>query len=512
MVGSNDHGGPGRPARGRDEPIDMWQCLAEAVPDILLLISRDGTILYVNRGAEGVPREAVRGTRVFDYVPAELRAEIRKSLAELFGGGSARVRQIPATHPDGTVRWYATHTGPVVQNGEVVAATIVARDVTEQRWAEAALRESEERNRTLVEHAPEAIVVFDADFERFVDANRNACVLFGMSREALLAADPVALSPPAQPDGRPSCDAARDRIEEALAGGTPAFEWTHRTPAGVDFRSEVRLVRLPAVGKRLIRGSITDISRQRELEEHLRQWQKLEALGQLAGGIAHDFNNLLTVISASANVLEDDLPPHDPLRLEVGWILGAANKGAVLTRQLLTFARRQDHEPGLVELNGIAEDAVVLLGRLLGAGIKLVKQLDPAGAPVRADRSQLEQVLMNLVLNARDAMPEGGTVTVSTTRMPGREWPEGARCRVKGPLVRLRVADTGVGMDEVLRRQIFTPFFTTKTEGRGTGLGLLIVQAVVKRCGGCLEVSSRPGAGSVFDVILPDAQAYSRAS
>ena len=188
------------------------------------------------------------------------------------------------------------------------------------------------------------------------------------------------------------------------------------------------------------------------------------------------------------------------------WILSATRKGSALTGQLLAFARRQEPVRGCIELNRLTRDTLAFLKRLLGPGVEVVQQLDPAGASVQADRGQLEQLLMNLVLNARDAMPHGGMLTVSTIRLDTRRWPAEASCRVEGPLVLLRVEDTGIGMEESVRRQIFTPFFTTKGPQAGIGLGLSVVQTVVKQSGGCLEVTSQPGAGSAFEVILPEAR------
>ena len=497
----------GSELEGLADSPELWRALVEAVPDPLLLVRQDGTIEYLNRSARGVSSGPVQGTRVFDYVPAALHAEIRQSLTEVFAGGGTRIREIQVTHRDGSVRWYATHTGPVMRDGVPVAATIVARDMTGRKQAEAALRESEERNRTLVEHAPEAIVVLDVDACRFVDANSNACELFGLPLEKLLASNPVALSPPTQAGGEPSELAALRRIAEALGGGTPVFDWTHLRPGGVEILCEVRLVRLPAEKRRLVRGSVTDVTRQRRLEEHLWQLQRLEAVGHLAGGIAHDFNNLLTVIQGSVQVLREDLPPGDPLLLETEWIESAATRGSALTRQLLDFARHKRVRAARVELNRVTENALVLLQRLLGTQVRLISRLDPSGAPVTADGSQLEQVLMNLVLNARDAMPQGGTVTVSTSRISHLRWPAESPCHGLERVVRLRVEDTGAGMDEATQRQIFRPFFTTKAPGSGTGLGLAIVEAVVKRSGGCVEVTSRPERGTTFDVYFPDAEA-----
>jgi PAS domain S-box-containing protein len=489
---------------GPTESPELWRALVEAVPDPLLLVREDGIIQYLNRSARRVASGPVQGTRVFDYVPAALHAELRQSLAEIFSGGDTRIREIQVTHLDGSVRWYATHPVPVLRDGVPVAATIVARDVTGRKQAEAALRESEERNRTLVEHAPEAIVVFDVDAFRFLDVNSNACALFGLSREKLLASNPIALSPPTQAGGEPSELAALRRVAEALGGGTPVFDWTHLTPEGVEIRCEVRLVRLPSERRRLVRASVTDVTRQRRLEEHLWQLQRLEAVGHLAGGVAHDFNNLLTVILGSVQVLREELPPGDPLLLETEWIERAAARGSALTRQLLDFARQKGTTVARVDLNRIAEDSLVLLERLMGSRVRLVKRLDPTGAPVTADGSQLEQVLMNLVLNARDAMPQGGTITVSTSRISHLQWPAESPLHGLDRVVRLRVEDTGAGMDEATQQQIFQPFFTTKAPGSGTGLGLAIVEAVVKRSGGCVGVTSRPEGGSTFDVYLPE--------
>ena len=476
--------------------LELWRLFAAGVPDILLLVNREGTILFINRTPPGIDAGSVLGTNVFDYVPEECQPELRRSLAGVFDKGEGRSRDLPATLPDGSVRWFATHTGPLTHDGRIAAATIVARDVTDRKYAEQALRESEERYRTLVEHAPEAIVVLDVDACRFVDANRNACALFGMRPELLLAADPVELSPPTQPDGRSSQDVAWEKIHEALAGDVPTFEWTHRTLNGTDLRCEVRLVRLPAQDRRLVRGSITDVTRQRHLEEHVQQWQKLETLGQLAGGIAHDFNNILTVISGAAEMLVDAMPANSPQGQDVEDIRRAARQGAALTRQLIAFARRQrvDHE--IVDLNAVVDHVLMMLDRLLGERIRVGTELDPMGTPVRGVRSQLEQVLMNLLLNARDAMPAGGIITIRTQRDRSRP---GQGC------VHLRVEDTGIGMDDATRHRLFEPFFTTKEPGKGSGLGLSTVSAIVRQCAGRVEVTTQIGVGTTFDVILPEA-------
>jgi len=354
---------------------------------------------------------------------------------------------------------------------------------------EEALTDCEARYRTLVDHAPEAIVVLDADAGQFVDANRQATRLFELPLDALLGSNPVALSPRTQPGGADSRELAWQRIEEALAGGAPTFEWVHRTSAGAELPCEVRLVRLPASGRRLVRGSVIDLSRERRLEQQLRQWQKLELLGQLAGGIAHDLNSILMAISASADVLAGDLP--EPARLEAAWIQSAVVRGTALTQRLLGFLRGEEPCAVRLDLNAVVAETAQLLSRLLPGGIELLTRGEP-GSFVRADRHELEQVLLNLLLNARDAMPRGGKITVSLRRMPA-------------PVIRLRVQDSGQGMDDETRKRMFETFFTTKPEGQGSGLGLSIVQAIVRRAAGWIEVTSQPGQGTSVDVFLPDA-------
>jgi two-component system cell cycle sensor histidine kinase/response regulator CckA len=490
-----------RPAglRGQDVlggSFEMWCAVGEAVPDILLLVSRDGTILYVNRAPGAFALDKVLGTSVFDLAHGLERGELVASFAEALRGGESQVRALPARHPDGAIHWYAIHTGPVRVDGQVVAAVIVARDVTERKRAEDALRESEERYRTVMEHAPEAIVVFDVDAGRFVDVNRNACSLFGMTRDALLEASPAELSPPVQPDGEMSAVAAQRYISDALSGGTPVFEWIHRTPCDLDMRCHVRLVRLPAKGRRLVRGSVTDVTRQRQLEDHVQQLQKVEALGQLAGGVAHDFNNVLSVISSAIEELAQELDRVGVrganVSLPVEDIRAAARRGAAFTSELLGFARKRPTELERVDLNAVIADVTGLMRRLMPSNLELVARLDASGAYVRGQQSRLEQVVMNLLLNARDATPAGGRITIST--VSGRM-----------PFVRLRVQDTGEGMDDATRRRVFEPLFTTKPEGKGTGFGLSTLHAIVTQLGGHVEVSSEVGVGSTFEVTLPNA-------
>ena len=470
--------------------LDLWRSLAEAIPDMLLLVDRKGEILYINRAPAGVEHSQVLGKSALDFVPLGARTEVADSLREIFATGSTRWRQQRVIHPDGSERWYATHTGAVMVEGVVSAAVVVARDITESKKGQFALAESEERYRTLVEYAPEAIVVFDVDACSFVEANQNACTLFGLSRDELLNTNPIALSPAAQMDGRRSDVAAWEHLNAALAGEVPRFEWLHRTASGCDVHCEVRLVKMPSLDTRLVRGSITDVTQQRRLEQQMRQWQKMDALGQLAGGIAHDFNNVLTMVLASADMLEAELTNEDH-RADARAIVLAARKGAALTSHLLSFARRQttvvDH---VLDLNDVVREISTIIKRVLGPNITLLLQLDPAGAPARIDRSEAEQVVMNLLINARDAIVGSGTIQVTTSRGQG-----GSHFSL------LRIRDTGVGIEPDVQRRMFEPFFTTKAE-QGSGLGLSTVYGIVHQVGGTLEVDTTVGLGTTFDVLL----------
>jgi two-component system, cell cycle sensor histidine kinase and response regulator CckA len=254
---------------------------------------------------------------------------------------------------------------------------------------------------------------------------------------------------------------------------------------------------------------LRDVTERKSLEDQLRQAQKMEAVGQLAGGIAHDFNNLLTAILGSTELLLADTPPADPRRVDMHEISRSAHRAATLVRQLLAYSRKQVLQPRLVNLNAIVHEMGAMLRRVVGERIALELDLDPALGHVTADPGQLEQVIANLGVNARDAMPDGGTLTITTANVSGTGIPAAADegLPTGGPLVALAVADTGTGMEEQVLARLFEPFFTTKELGRGTGLGLATVYGIVRQSGGHIQVSSRPGEGSSFTVYLPRAGA-----
>ena len=466
----------------------FWESVANSIPDLLVLVGRHGDILFANHVPPHVTDGDVVGTSVFEFVPQASRDTLRESLAEIFAGAPPRRREQEGVLANGSSAWYSTHTSPVVHDGRIVAAVIVARDITQRRRAQLALAESEARFRTLVENAPEAIVVYDMDDDRFMDANRNACELFELQLSEMLHTSPAMVSPQYQPDGRESSELARVYLTDALNGRVFSFEWVHLTASGRERRCEVRLVRLPSE-RRLVRGSIIDRTERIRMDEQMAEWQKMDALGQLAAGIAHDFNNVLTVVGATAEVIvQSPGLPKETIE-DAQAIVTEADRGAALAGQLLAFSRRQTLPADPLSLNELVHSIAFALRRVIPPRIEIVEELQESPLIVTIHRSQAEQILVNLVLNARDAIVGKGAITISTECERG--------------YARLCVRDTGQGMSEETRKRSLEPFFTTKPAGQGTGLGLSTVNSIVQKAGGCIVIESRPGRGTSVSIALP---------
>lgn len=479
----------------------------DSIPEPAFLIDVHGVFLVGNEALATSLRRDIRdiiGQSAFQFFPPEI-AKARVALLE----DVCRTRRPRVVEDAGSGRYFINHLSPVIDgSGNVNRVAVLALDITERKRAEESLRESEARYRTLVEYAPETILVLDMARGVFVDANENACRMFSMSRDELLRLGPLDLSPPSQPDGCASAEKARRHLERALAGEAVRTEWVCRDRSGRDIPCEISLVRLPSAERPLIRGSIIDLTQTKKLQEQFRQAQKMEAVGQLAGGIAHDFNNLLTIIFGYGEALLAKLPSADPLRGAVDSIMEAGDRAASLTRQLLAFSRQQVLQPKALNLNSVISKTETMLRRLIGEDVILTADLDPQLGIVKADPSQLEQVLMNLAVNSRDAMPKGGRLTIETRNVILDEtFCRGLADLRPGPYAMLTVIDSGTGMDEATKARAFEPFFTTKGPGKGTGLGLATVHGIVKQSGGHVEVFSEVSGGTTIKIFLPQIEA-----
>jgi len=395
----------------------------------------------------------------------------------------------------------------------LLALAILAVGSVRKKRADAALRESESTFRTLVESAPDGIAIYDADADRFRDVNANVLALTGTTREEFLATRLGDTSPDRLPDGSRGREFLREQVEKALQGESVAFEWFSVRPEGPPVPVEMRLVRLPSNKGRLVRFSVLDIrdrkeaeEKRRELEAQLRQSQKLEAMGQLTGGVAHDFNNLLTVIMGNLDLLKE-LRGEDPETLDlIDGAIGAAERSSLLTQRLLAFSRRQALDSKPLDLAALVESLMALLKRSLGETIRIHTDLPEDLWVVQADPGQLEHALVNLAVNARDAMPRGGDLFLEGANVRVEPQSAGKWGGDPGDYVCLSVTDSGMGMDSRTRERAMEPFFTTKEVGAGSGLGLSMVYGFVTQSGGFIKIHSEPERGTAVQLFLPRAE------
>ena len=376
-------------------------------------------------------------------------------------------------------------------------------DITAQKEAENEVRESEERLRLALEAANLGMWLWSPETDAILWDERE-CALYGLKPNQAPATSARFIEFVHAEDR----EWVRQAVREGLrTGNTYGVEYRVLWPDGSEhwLASAGRALR-DATGKaRIVRGISYDITSRRGLEDQLRRVQKMEAVGQLAGGIAHDFNNLLTIIHGHVELLSQRLPLGSAEARDVSAIKLAADRAAAITGQLLAFGRKQVLQPRALDLRAVVAEVATLLRHLVGATVELQVELGRGPMWVRADESQIEQVVLNLVVNARDAMPEGGKVTLSVDRFDADASAMRPRPGMPhGNYVRITVRDTGVGMNTETQARIFEPFFTTKALGKGTGLGLATVYGVVKQSGGWIWVDSAPGAGTTFEILFPE--------
>ncbi len=497
---------------GRAEEAEhRYRQLLASSNELVTIMTPEGVIIEMNerwRTLLGYDPAHMIGRNFREASPAEAVETYVSSYEQSLAG----LRQTPLPLPttDGRTL-YIEFSNSMGELGGQPMVLSIGRDVTHQHTQARQLAEAEERYRTLIERLPDVIWTMRAD-GMLTFLTPNAERMFGLPVTQILqmgsTADRMRLH---HPEDRES---VRVAFETLIATGKH-FDITYRRqkPNGewrwLRNRSTSRYER---DGVLYIEGCISDITEQRELEDRLLQAQKMEAIGQLTGGIAHDFNNILAVILAHGEALTNELAPRDPRRADAQEITEAAERAAALTRQLLAFSRKQIIEPRNLDLDATVIGIEKMLRRLIGEDIRLSVRCAAEGSTVRADVGQLEQVIMNLVLNARDAMPTGGRLEIETHPLDATDPGVATRIGVdQGRYVMLSVGDTGCGMEAATLERIFEPFFTTKEVGRGTGLGLATCYGIVKQSGGHIGVTSKLGVGSVFKVYLPCAEAIAPA-
>jgi PAS domain S-box-containing protein len=485
-----------------------YRLLLAAAPDAIVVTDRDDRVVLFNEAAErivGSPADEVIGRPVSSVI------DLDRARANAAGGspGVAGRPEQPALRPielraqrsDGSTYW-AESTVADLGLGHDPGTTVIFRDVSERHAAEEALRESQERLDFALQagrmgtwdwQMTQGTIRWSESLERIVGIPKGS---FGGTYEAF--------EELVHPDDRQTI---RQALERATAGDGEYLVECRMGPPGaetVQMVAQGRVVR-DAFGEpvRLV-GVALDVTARRELEGQLRHAQKMESVGRLAGGIAHDFNNLLTAITGHGELLAQSLPAKDPLQVDVAAINAAAARAATLTRQLLAYGRQSLLRPEPVDLNAVISDIEPMLRRLIGEDIELRTELEPALGWVQADVGQLDQVILNLVVNASDALDGGGSIVLATANVELVETDlaehPGAR---EGRYVTVSVTDTGVGIDDATRGRIFEPYFTTKDRGRGTGLGLATVLGIIEQSDGHIDVISEVGSGSTFRVNLP---------
>lgn len=488
------------------ESEERLRVIFDAAQEGIVQVSPTGVILYANRRmAEmfGRPPDEVIGSSFFDHVHPDQKTASGASMSRL-GAGEVDIVSVERhfIRRDGSDFWgYVSARRLAGPDGRIKAMVGIITDITESKNSIKALKASEEKYRSLFEESKDVIYISSPD-GKFIDINPAGVALFGYSsKEELLSVD-IARQLYIDPS-------ERTRFKQTIEkqGFVTDYELSMKKKSG----EELAVMTLTSSVVRDERGNIVayrgimrDMTEHRKLEQQLRQSQKMEAIGQLAGGIAHDFNNILSAIVGYGGMMQMKMAPDDANRLNVEQILSSADRAANLTHSLLAFSRKQIINPKPVNLNDIIKKVERLLSRLIGEDVELHTQTSDRDLTVWADSLQIEQVLMNLAANARDAMPTGGQLIIKTEAIDLHdEFMMHGGILKPGMYALLAVTDTGSGMDEKTQEKIFEPFFTTKEVGKGTGLGLAMVYGIIKQHNGYILASSQLGKGTTFSIYLP---------
>jgi PAS domain S-box-containing protein len=492
-----------RARRKAEDSIRKLSLAVEQAKNAIFMTDPNGAINYLNPAFEEIygysRREALgKSPRILKSGQHD-QAFYERFWQRLLAGESVR-EEFVNKRRDGQLVTVETSVSPVLDSeGRRVGFIAVQDDITRRKRAEKEMYKSAERFRSLIENAQDIITVIDLR-GTFLFQSPASQRLLGRSPEEFVGRNAFEFVHPEDAAG--VREALRRMVASPDLPQTALFRFRHADGSWRMLEGIGRLL----IGEEPLQFVVNsrDATDRRALEDQLRLAQKMEAVGQLAGGVAHDFNNLLTAILGYGSLLASRLAPGAPGREEIDEILRASERAAALTKQLLAFSRKQVLEPVVLDVNELIRNLEKLLRRLIEEDVQLVTLLDPSVARVRVDPGQLEQVIMNLVVNARDAMPGGGKLTIETANTSLDEAYAQQHVTVHpGSYVMVSVSDTGIGMDAATKQHFFEPFFTTKEKGKGTGLGLSTVYGIVKQSGGNIWVYSEPGKGTTFKVYLP---------
>jgi len=487
----------------------LRETLFDLNPDAVYIVSPAGDILDINAAAAlvaGRPRDEIVGQPFEVFFRPEHLDKAAETFRAVIAGDAVVHETLTITRPDGTDVVLDVSAYPTISDGELVGICGIARDVTERvaereqlRLSEQALRESEGLFRQITENLDQVFYLSSREAHEVLYVSPQFEELWDMSMEEVIA-NPKAIFHRIHPEDRARVESSAFKeihfdMEFRLLRPDGSIRWVH---------DKAFPVRDEAGNVTRVAGIVEDITERKLLEEQLRQAQKMESVGQLAGGVAHDFNNLLLVIQNSVRFIEDGLGSDDPAREDLSLIAGAAERGASLVRQLLAFSRKQIIDPKVLNVNDVIEETENLLRRAVGERVEILLKLDPRLALAQIDPNQLGHVLMNLLMNSRDAMPQGGTFSIETRNVfLTEDMEEGVDPLPAGRYVCISVSDTGHGIERDIVPKIFEPFFSTKSKAEATGLGLSMVYGIVSQAGGRITVHSERRIGSTFKVYLP---------
>jgi two-component system, cell cycle sensor histidine kinase and response regulator CckA len=482
------------------ESEERFRSMIQGSADMIFILNQDGILTYASPSVErilGYPPGFFIGKSPLEMVHPDDFDLVKKDINEVFSHkNDGNPTEFRFRCADGKWIFLEALGQNLLENKAISGIVIIARNITERKNNEEILRMGELKYRTLFNTITDSI--FIADLRGIIlEMNEASSHQLEYKREELIGESIGRIS------GRKGLN-LEVLINEIIKKGSLQYESTHIMKNGISFPVELSLTHVLYNGADAILGVARDITERKRLESQFIQSQKMESIGRLAGGVAHDFNNILTIINLSAEMALLFLPPQDNLRGGIEEIRKAGERGANLTRQLLAFSRKQITEPMIININDVIIEMDKMFRRLIGEDIELVTILGDSIPNINIDPGQIEQVLTNLIINARDAMPSGGKITIETEEVSlDNDYLIHGNEVSPGEYVKISLSDTGTGMDDYVKTNLFEPFFTTKERGKGTGLGLSTCYGIIKQNNGNISVYSEPGRGSTFIINLP---------